>query len=59
MVRMAHSGIVALALITVSLFIGMVGYHIDIRDKVMKWIPKLKKDAQIVCANGICTVTDH
>jgi len=31
----------------------------DIRDKVMKWIPKLKKDAQIVCANGICTVSDH
>jgi protein tyrosine/serine phosphatase len=31
----------------------------DIRDKVMKWIPKLKKDAQIVCASGVCTVTDH
>jgi Co/Zn/Cd efflux system component len=25
---MAHSGIIALALITVSLFIGMVGYHL-------------------------------
>lgn len=31
----------------------------DIRDKVVKWIPKLKKDAQIVCANGICNVSDH
>jgi protein tyrosine phosphatase (PTP) superfamily phosphohydrolase (DUF442 family) len=31
----------------------------DIRDKVMRWIPKLKKDAQIVCANGICTISDH
>ena len=28
MVRMAHSGLVALALIAVSLFIGMVGYHL-------------------------------
>lgn len=27
-VRLAHSGIVALTLIAVSLFIGMVGYHI-------------------------------
>jgi protein tyrosine/serine phosphatase len=31
----------------------------EIRDNVMKWIPKLKKDAQIVCANGICAVSDH
>ncbi len=28
MLRLAHSGIVALALIAVSLFIGMVGYRI-------------------------------
>jgi hypothetical protein len=28
MVRMAHSGVIALALIAVSLFIGMVGYHL-------------------------------
>ncbi len=27
-IRLAHSGTIALALITVSLFIGMVGYHI-------------------------------
>ncbi len=27
-IRLAHSGIIALALIAVSLFIGMVGYHI-------------------------------
>jgi hypothetical protein len=26
-IRLAHSGIIALALIAVSLFIGMVGYH--------------------------------
>jgi protein tyrosine/serine phosphatase len=31
----------------------------EIHDKVMKWIPKLKKDAQVVCANGICAVSDH
>jgi hypothetical protein len=31
----------------------------EIRDKVTKWIPKLKMEAQIVCANGICTVSDH
>jgi hypothetical protein len=27
LVRLAHSGIIAVALIAVSLFIGMVGYH--------------------------------
>lgn len=27
-IRLAHSGIIALTLIAVSLFIGMVGYHI-------------------------------
>lgn len=27
-IRLAHSGIIAFALIAVSLFIGMVGYHI-------------------------------
>lgn len=27
MVRLAHSGIIALTLIGISLFIGMVGYH--------------------------------
>ena len=27
-IRLAHSGIVALALIAVSLFVGMVGYHV-------------------------------
>jgi hypothetical protein len=27
-IRMAHSGIIALALIAVSLFIGIVGYHL-------------------------------
>jgi protein tyrosine/serine phosphatase len=31
----------------------------EIRRKVMEWIPKLKKDAQIVCANGTCIVTDN
>ena len=28
MIRMAHSGVIALALIAASLFIGMVGYHL-------------------------------
>lgn len=27
LIRLAHSGVIALALIAVSLFIGMVGYH--------------------------------
>ena len=27
-IRLAHSGIVALVLIVVSLFLGMIGYHI-------------------------------
>ena len=27
-IRLAHSGIIALALLAVSLFVGMVGYHI-------------------------------
>ena len=27
-IRLAHSGIIALALIAVSLFVGMVGYHV-------------------------------
>lgn len=27
-IRLAHSGIIALALIVVSLFVGMVGYHV-------------------------------
>ena len=31
----------------------------EIRRKVMEWIPKLKMDAQVVCANGTCTVSDH
>lgn len=31
----------------------------EIRRKVMEWIPKLKKDAQVVCANGTCIVSDH
>ncbi len=31
----------------------------EIRRKVMEWIPKLKKDAQVVCANGTCAVSDR
>lgn len=31
----------------------------EIQRKVMEWIPKLKKDAQIVCTNGKCTVSDQ
>jgi protein tyrosine phosphatase (PTP) superfamily phosphohydrolase (DUF442 family) len=31
----------------------------EIRRKVMEWLPKLKKDAQVVCANGACIVSDH
>jgi protein tyrosine phosphatase len=30
----------------------------EIRHKVMEWIPKLKKDDQVVCANGTCVVSD-
>ena len=28
-------------------------------NKIMEWIPKLKKNGQVVCANGICVVSDH
>jgi len=31
----------------------------EIRHKVIEWIPKLKKDAQVVCANGVCAVSDQ
>jgi protein tyrosine/serine phosphatase len=31
----------------------------EIRRKVMEWIPKLKMDAQVVCENGTCAVSDH
>jgi protein tyrosine/serine phosphatase len=31
----------------------------EIRHKAMEWIPKLKKDAQVVCANGTCAVSDQ
>ena len=31
----------------------------EIRRKVTEWIPKLKMDAQVVCANGRCAVSDH
>jgi protein tyrosine/serine phosphatase len=31
----------------------------EIRHKVKEWIPKLQKDAQVVCTNGTCTVSDH
>lgn len=31
----------------------------EIRRKVMELIPKLKMDAQVVCAKGTCAVSDH
>jgi hypothetical protein len=31
----------------------------EIWHKVMEWISKLKMDAQVVCANGICSVSDQ
>jgi protein tyrosine phosphatase (PTP) superfamily phosphohydrolase (DUF442 family) len=31
----------------------------EIRHKVLEWLPKLKRDARIVCANRSCTVSDH
>jgi len=31
----------------------------EIRHKVMQWLPKLKKDAQVVCANGTCVFLDQ
>jgi len=30
----------------------------EIRRKIMKWIPKLKRDAQVICTNGTCIVVD-
>jgi protein tyrosine/serine phosphatase len=31
----------------------------EIRQKVTEWIPKLKRDAQIVCSNGTCIVSEQ
>jgi len=31
----------------------------EIRRKIMEWLPKLKMDAQVVCANGTCAVSDQ
>jgi protein tyrosine/serine phosphatase len=31
----------------------------EIRRKIMEWIPKLKMDVQVVCANGTCVVSDQ
>ena len=31
----------------------------EIRHKVTEWIPKLKKDAQVGCSNGVCAVADQ
>jgi protein tyrosine phosphatase (PTP) superfamily phosphohydrolase (DUF442 family) len=31
----------------------------EIRQKVMEWIPKLKRDAKIVCGNGTCVVSEQ
>lgn len=31
----------------------------EIRRKIVEWIPKLKMDAQVVCTNGTCIVSDH
>jgi protein tyrosine phosphatase (PTP) superfamily phosphohydrolase (DUF442 family) len=31
----------------------------EIRHKVMEWIPRLKIDAKVICANGTCAVSDH
>ena len=30
----------------------------EIRRKIVEWIPKLKMDAQVVCTNGTCVVSD-
>lgn len=30
----------------------------EIRHRVTEWVPKLKMDAQVVCANGVCAVSD-
>jgi hypothetical protein len=29
----------------------------EIRHKVTEWIPKLERDSQIVCENGMCDVS--
>jgi protein tyrosine/serine phosphatase len=31
----------------------------EIRRKIMEWIPKLKMDAQVICTNGKCAVSDQ
>jgi protein tyrosine phosphatase (PTP) superfamily phosphohydrolase (DUF442 family) len=31
----------------------------EMRQKVVEWIPKVKMDARVVCAEGTCAVSDH
>jgi hypothetical protein len=48
-IRLAHSGIIALALIAVSLFIGMVGYHIL---ESLSWIDAFLNSSMLLGGMG-------
>ena len=48
-VRLAHSGIIALALIAVSLIVGMVGYHIL---ESLNWIDAFLNAAMLLGGMG-------
>jgi hypothetical protein len=48
-IRLAHSGIIALALIAVSLFVGMVGYHIL---EGLSWIDAFLNAAMLLGGMG-------
>lgn len=39
--------------------LSLSGRRDEMRQRVAQWIPKLKRDARVVCAGGKCTVSDH
>ena len=49
LIRLAHSGIIAVALIAVSLFVGMVGYHLL---EGLSWIDAFLNAAMLLGGMG-------
>ena len=52
-IRLAHSGIIALALLAVSLFVGMVGYHVL---EGVSWVDAFLNAAMLLGGMGPVTV---
>jgi len=38
---------------------AMSGRRDEMRRRIAEWVPKLKRDALVVCADGRCSVSDH